>query len=84
MGDLETWLETQGPKSDNAVTIIQEAASILKQDGPLEAGELKQRLYDTYPDAYSSKSTLWASTIERVYENAPGFSKPSYGTYTFG
>ena len=84
MDDLETWLEEQGPQSDNAVTIIKEAARILRDDGPLKAGELKQQLYDTYPDAYSSQSTLWASTVERVYEDAPGFSKPSYGTYSFG
>lgn len=84
LDNLETWLDEQGPQSDNAVTIIREAATMLRDDGPLKAGELKQRLYDTYPDAYSSESTLWASTVERVYEDAPGFSKPSYGTYAFG
>jgi len=83
MDDLETWLEEEGPQSDNARSILREAATLLRDDGPLKAGELKQRLYDTYPDAYSSQSTLWASTVERVYEDAPGFSKPSYGTYAF-
>lgn len=83
MDDLETWLNEQGPQSDNAVTVLREAAKILRDDGPLKTGELKKRLYEAHPDAYSSKNTLWASTVERVYEDAPGFSKPSYGTYTF-
>ena len=83
MDDLETWLKEQGPQSDNATTIIREAATLLRDNGPLKAGELKQELYDAYPEAYSSESTLWASTVERVYEDAPGFSKPSYGTYSF-
>jgi len=83
MDDLETWLKEQGPQSDNAVTVLREAAKILRDDGPLKTGELKQRLYEAHPDAYSSKNTLWASTVERLYEDAPGFSKPSYGTYTF-
>jgi Arc/MetJ-type ribon-helix-helix transcriptional regulator len=81
---LETWLEEHGPQSDNAVAIIKEAATILKEDGPLKAGELKEQLYEAYPDAYGSKNTLWGSTVDRVYEDAPGFSKPKYGTYAFG
>lgn len=83
MDDLETWLENDGPQSEDAVAIIREAASILDEDGPLKAGELKQRLYEQFPDAYASANTLWGSTVERVYDNAPGFSKPSYGTYDF-
>ena len=82
--ELETWLEEYGPQSDNAVAIIKEAATILKEDGPLKAGELKEQLYEAYPDAYGSKNTLWGSTVDRVYEDAPGFSKPKYGTYAFG
>ena len=81
--ELEEWLEQDGPQSEAAVKIIREAGIILKEDGPLKAGELKQRLHESYPDAYSSDNTLWASTVERVYEDAPGFSKPSYGTYDF-
>lgn len=84
MDELESWLEEDGPQSDNAVAIIREAAMILRDDGPLKAAELKERLYENYPDAYDSKDALWASTVERLYEEAPGFSKPSYGTYAFG
>lgn len=83
LSDLEGWLEEDGPQSENAVTIIREAAEILREDGPLKAGKLKDRLNDAHPDKYSSKDTLWVSTVERVYEDAPGFSKPSYGTYDF-
>ena len=81
--ELEEWLKQDGPQSEAAVKIIREAGIILKEDGPLKAGELKQRLHEAYPDAYSSDNTLWASTVERVYEDAPGFSKPGYGTYEF-
>ena len=84
MSDLETWLENDGPQSEDAVAIIREAATILEEDGPLKAAEVKQRLYEAYPDAYGSERTLWGSTVDRVYEDAPGFSKPSYGTYDFG
>ena len=83
MDELETWLGEYGPESNDAVMIIKEAASILTEEGPLKAGELKQRLYEAYPDAYGSERTLWGSTVDRVYEDAPGFSKPSYGTYDF-
>jgi Arc/MetJ-type ribon-helix-helix transcriptional regulator len=83
MEDLEAWLENNGPQSDDAEAIIREAATILTEDGPLKAGELKQRLFKQFPDAYASANALWGSTIERVYEDAPGFSKPKYGTYDF-
>lgn len=83
MDDLETWLENDGPQSEDAVAIIGEAATILNEEGPMKAGELKQRLHKQFPDAYTSANALWASTVERVYEDAPGFSKPSYGTYDF-
>ena len=81
--DLDTWLAEHGPDSDDAIAIIREAATILAEDGPLKAGELKTRLYEQFPEAYSSPSALWGSTIERVYSDAPGFRKPSYGTYDF-
>lgn len=84
MDELDSWLEEEGPQSSNAVAIIREAAMILRDDGPLKAAELKDRLYEDHPDAYDSKDALWASTVERLYEQAPGFSKPSYGTYAFG
>jgi len=84
MDNLETWLENDGPQSDDAVKIIREAATILNEEGPMKAAELKQRLHKQFPDAYTSANALWASTVERTYTDAPGFSKPKYGTYDFG
>lgn len=81
--ELETWLESHGPQSEDAVTIIQEAATILERDGPLKAAEIKKRLVKKYPEAYESEAGLWGSTVHQVYEEAPGFSKPEYGIYDF-
>jgi len=83
IANLENWIEEYGPQSTDAVTIILEAATILNEEGPLSTGEIKERLYDKYPDAYSSENALWGSTIERIYEDAPGFTKLKYGTYDF-
>lgn len=80
---LERWLEEEGPQSESARLIMLEAARILKQEGPLGASELRKRLYEQHPDAYSSAGTLWSSTIERFYKEAPGFEKPEYGAYGF-
>lgn len=81
--DLELWLNSHGPQSDDAVAIIQEAAKILSKEGPMAAGDIKKRLYEKFPEAYKSEDTLWGSTIDQVYDEAPGFSKPAYGTYDF-
>ncbi|MGQ3331096.1 ribbon-helix-helix protein, CopG family [Halorubrum sp. FL23] len=80
---LEQWLEDQGPQSEDARSIILEAARILEEEGRLSASELRERLYEQYPDTYSSAGTLWSSTIERFYKEAPGFGRPEYGTYAF-
>lgn len=80
---LEQWLEDQGPQSEDARSIMLEAARILEEEGRLSASELRERLYEQYPDAYSSAGTLWSSTVERLYKEAPGFGRPEYGTYAF-
>ncbi len=83
ISNLEEWLVDNGPQKDVAQEIVIRAAEILHQDGPLSTGELKDRLHNEYPDAYKTESTLWASTIGSVYQDAPGFSKPGYGEYDF-
>jgi len=83
INDLEEWLVENGPTKETAREIVIRAAEILHEDGPLSTGELKDRLYNEYPDEYKSKTTLWGSTVENVYEEAPGFSKPGYGEYDF-
>jgi len=81
---LNHWLQTDGPDSDDAQAVVQDAARILTDQGPLSASDLREQLFERHPDAYSSADTLWKSTIQRLYEDAPGFSKPKYGTYMFG
>jgi hypothetical protein len=82
---LNSWLQEKGPQSDDAQEIMLAAAQILESEGPLKTGELKERLSEQYPDTanYSSIDTLWTSTVERLYEDTPGFEKPEYGTYIF-
>jgi len=82
-GKLEQWLAEEGPESDTAQAIILDAAKILDERGPLKAKELREELVSLYPDAYSSAKGLWASTIERFYEETPGFGKLEYGIYEF-
>lgn len=81
--ELNSWLEQHGPQSDDAVAIIRKAAEILYQEGPLRAGKIKKQLHAEFPEAYSSEDTLWGSTVDRVYDDAPGFNKPEYGKYDF-
>jgi metal-responsive CopG/Arc/MetJ family transcriptional regulator len=81
--NLEIWLNSHGPQSEDAMAIIQEAAKILNEKGPMKAAEIKTQLYDEFPEAYGSENGLWGSTVGRVYEEAPGFSKPEYGIYDF-
>jgi len=83
ISDIEEWLVDNGPQKDVAQEIVIRAAEILIEDGPLSTGELKNRLHNEYPDVYKTESTLWASTIGNVYQDAPGFSKPGYGEYDF-
>lgn len=80
---LEDWLTEHGPQSDDAQAIVLAAAKHLDEHGPLSAGQLKKTLHTEFPDAYSSADALWASTIERLYGEIPGFTKPEYGTYNF-
>ncbi|MFD1635261.1 hypothetical protein ACOZ4L_15995 (plasmid) [Haloplanus ruber] len=82
---LDRWLQENGPQSDDAQEILLTAAQILNSEGPLKTSELKDRLTERYPEAstYASIDTLWASTVERLYEVTPGFEKPGYGAYNF-
>jgi hypothetical protein len=82
---LDSWLQENGPQSDDAQEIILTAAQILNSEGPLKTSELKDRLAERYLEesTYASVDTLWASTVERLYEVTPGFEKPGYGTYDF-
>lgn len=82
---LKQWLQENGPQSEDAREVMLSAAQILDSERSLKTGELKDRLSDRYPDAasYSSIETLWASTVERLYEDTLGFEKPDYGMYSF-
>jgi len=80
---LNDWLHTDGPDSDDAQAVLRDAARILTDQGPLSVSDLREQLFDLHPDAYSSPETLWKSTVQRLYEEAPGFSKPKYGMYDF-
>lgn len=81
--ELETWIVEDGPQNETAGSIILFAAELLQENGPMKTGELKKELYEEFPDTYKSEDTLWGSTIGRVQQKAPGFSKPKYGTYDF-
>jgi len=83
LAEFEHWLESEGPQSENARTVLLDAARILDEQGPLEASELRQQLFDRYPEAYASAEALWASTVERLHSELPGFDRPAYGTYAF-
>jgi len=82
-GELERWLAEEGPQSDTAQAIMLDAAKILDERGPLKSKELREELVSQYPDAYSSANGLWSSTVQRLYDETPGFGKPEYGTYEF-
>ncbi|MGQ3330933.1 hypothetical protein [Halorubrum sp. FL23] len=80
---FKQWLDENGPQSDDARTVLLDAAQILDDQGPLKASELREQLYECNPDTYGSAGALWASTVERLYDDLPGFERPEYGTYTF-
>lgn len=80
---LKEWLVDNGPDSEPARNILVDAARLLDDRGPLQTGELRDDLYEQYPDAYGSASTLWSATIARWYEDIPGFEKLERGTYGF-
>jgi len=80
---LGTWLQEEGPQSEDAQLLMLDAATILDREGPLSASELRERLFDRHPESYKSADTLWASTVERLYADTPGFEKPEYGMYGF-
>jgi len=79
---IEEWLDAE-LQSENATAIMLDAARILHLDGPLATSDLRQRLFDRYPDAYSSANGLWTATVERLHHQTPGFEKPGYGQYDF-
>ena len=80
---FKEWLDENGPQSDDARTVLLDAAQILDDQGPLKASELREQLYERNPDTYGSAGALWASTVERLYDDLPGFDRPEYGQYTF-
>jgi len=80
---LERWLLQNGPDSEAARAVLVEAARLLDEQGPLEAEAARSELWERFPDSYGSAQTLWASTVERLYEETPGFERPERGVYAF-
>lgn len=80
---LERWLWTNGPTSGNAREVMLEAARLLDDRGPLEAAEIRSELWERFPESYDSAETLWASTVQRLHEETPGFERPERGVYAF-
>jgi len=78
---FKQWLDENGPQSDDARTVLLDAAQILDDQGPLKASELREQLYERNPNTYGSAGALWASTVERLYDDLPGFERPQYGTF---
>lgn len=68
---------------DDAQDVLVTAATLLDKQGNLSAGNLKQLLYEEHPDSYSTEDAMWCSTVERLYQQIPGFRKPEYGEYEF-
>jgi len=80
---LKDWLRMNVPKSKDARKVMFEAAHILTGNGPTAAKELRPVLWDKFPDAYESADTLWTATVERLWEETPGFDRPERGVYEF-
>jgi len=81
--EFNQWLTEEGPQSEDAQSVLREAAHILADNGPMNAKELRRELVEQYPDAYNSEETLWAATVLRFYEEAPGLVNPKRGVYDF-
>lgn len=52
INNFKQWFDNNGPQSDDASTILLDAAQVLDEQGSLEASELRKQLYERNPGAY--------------------------------
>jgi hypothetical protein len=83
LNNFKRWPDNILTQSYNAIAVLLNAAQILDEQGLLEASELWKQSYEHNPAAYSSAEALWASTVEHLYDDLPGFERPKHGTYRF-
>lgn len=83
LDNFKQWPDNILTQSYNSVAVLLDAARILDEQGSLEASELRKQSYERNPALNNSAEALWASTVEHLYDDLPGFERPKYGTYTF-
>lgn len=80
---LNDIMRRNGPKSEQARDTIIKAACILSEEGPKTTKSLKNELYDGSSSGYSSAKSMWQSTIQRYYNDIPGFNRNEQDKYEF-
>ncbi|OIB58767.1 ribbon-helix-helix domain-containing protein [Natrialba sp. SSL1] len=80
---LDNWLIREGPNSDQAKEVLLRAAKILSEKEPLSTESTKDQLYEQIIVEYDTPETMWQATVQRYYDQIPGFEKVERGQYNF-
>lgn len=73
-------LEGQPPMTDHGERAVTRVFSLLVDDGPMEAAELRAALYPAFEDAFSSPESMWQS-INRYFSEIDGIEKVGHGRW---
>lgn len=79
---FRAYLETRPPKKPHAKDATVRALELLRKNGTMATGELKDALYDEYGERYGSKKAMYES-IARYLGDLPGFADGGYGEWAY-
>lgn len=76
------YLETRSPKKLHAKDATARALELLRKNGTMATGELKDALYEEYGQHYGGKKAMWES-FARYLDELPGFADGGYGAWKY-
>lgn len=75
-------LESRPPKKRHAKDATARALELLRENGTMATGELKDALYEDFGDRYGGKKAMWES-FARYLDDLPGFADGGYGQWAY-
>lgn len=81
---LRDWFDDgdHPPKTAHARDAVIDVFSLLREQGTLSTGELKERVYERHSEHYADKKPMWDS-FSPYLTDVPGIEKAGYGKFGY-
>jgi len=79
---VRSYLEGRPPATSHGTEALIDSFRLLRENGVMKTGEMKEELSKKYGDRYSSTRAMW-ETMARYLEDIPGVTKGGYGEWEY-